>query len=115
MLDIDYTSKLNFCVVPYIYNEYISPTVSIIANLLQIIMRLKENQKFLVIETPRFVLFFIYVIFSFACPIQNKKNSPRHRRIQLIQVSSDSYALSCSHMKSSYLAQNLNTIYEEWL
>ena len=31
MFDIDHTSKLNFCVVPYIYNEYMSSTVSMLA------------------------------------------------------------------------------------
>ena len=31
MFDINYTKRLNFCVVPYIYNEYMSSTVSIIA------------------------------------------------------------------------------------
>ena len=92
MFDIDHTSKLNFCVVPYIYNEYMSSTVSIIAicvgtmtatyrNFIQIIMRLKENHKFLVIEIPRSVLLFTYVISSFVCPKRNKKISPRHRRI----------------------------------
>ena len=84
MFDINHTSELNFCIVPYIYNEYMSFTVSIIAtsvdteiatrNLIQIIMKLEENHKFLVIETPRSALFFNYVTSSFACPKQNKKN-----------------------------------------
>ena len=65
-------------------------------NIIQIIMRLEENHKFLVIETPRSVLFFNRVISSFACPKQNKKVSPRYRRIRWIQLSSYSYALSCS-------------------
>ena len=55
--------------IPYIYNEYMSSTVSIIAisvdtkiatcNIIKIIMGLEENHTFLVIETPRSVLFFI--------------------------------------------------------
>ena len=71
--------------VPYIYNEYMSSTVSIIAisvdtkiatcNIIKIIMGLEENHTFLVIETPRSVLFFNYVAFSFASPEQNKKKS----------------------------------------
>ena len=40
--------------------------------MIQIIKRLEENHKFLVIETPRSVLFFNYVISSFANPKQNK-------------------------------------------
>ena len=82
MFDIDHTSKLNFCVLSYIYNEYMSSNVFIIANILQIIMRREENHKFLVIETPRSVLFFNRVISCFTCTKQNKKVSPRHRRIQ---------------------------------
>ena len=72
--------------VPYIYNEYMSSTVSIIAisvdtkiatcNIIKIIMGLEENHTFLVIEAPRSVLFFNYVAFSFASPEQNKKNQP---------------------------------------
>ena len=38
-------------------------------------MRLKENHKFLVIQTPRSVLFFNCVISSFACPKQIKKSA----------------------------------------
>ena len=40
-------------------------------NIIQIIMRLEENHKFLIIETPRSVLFFNRVISSVACPKQN--------------------------------------------
>ena len=45
-------------------------------------MRLEENHKCLVMETPRSVLFFNRVISGVARPKQNKKVSPRHRRIQ---------------------------------
>ena len=51
-------------------------------NIIQIIMRLEENHKFLIIETPRSVLVFNRVISGVECPKQNKKVSPRHRRIQ---------------------------------
>ena len=44
-------------------------------NITQIFMRLKENHKFLVIQTPRSVLFFNCVISSFACPKQIKKSA----------------------------------------
>ena len=51
-------------------------------NIIQIIMRLEENHKFLIIETPRSVLVFNRVISGVACLKQNKNVSPRHRRIQ---------------------------------
>ena len=38
-------------------------------------MGLEGNHTFLVIETPRSVLFFYYVAFSFASPEQNKKSA----------------------------------------
>ena len=44
-------------------------------NITQIIMRLKENHKFLVNQTPRSVLFFNCVISSFSCPKQIKKSA----------------------------------------
>ena len=37
-------------------------------NIIQIIMRLEENHKFLIIKTSRSVLFFNRVISSVACP-----------------------------------------------
>ena len=46
------------------------------------LLRLEENHKFLIIETPRSVLVFNRVISGVECPKQNKKVSPRHRRIQ---------------------------------
>ena len=76
-------------------------------NIIKIIMRLEENHKFLVIETLRSILFFNYVTSSFACPTQNKKISPRHWRIQWIQVSSYSHASPCSHMKSTVFSPKL--------
>ena len=94
-----------------------SSTVSIIAiivdteiatcNIIKIIMRLEENHTFLVIETPRSALFFNYVTSSFACPTQNKKISPRHWKIQWIQVRSYSHASPRSHMKSTIFSPKL--------
>ena len=76
-------------------------------NVIEIIMRLEENHKFLVIETPRSALFFNHVTSGFACPTQNKKISPQHWRIQWIQVSSYSHALPCSHMESTVFSPKL--------
>ena len=70
-------------------------------------MRLEENHKFLVLETPRSALFFNHVTSGFACPTQNKKISPQHWRIQWIQVSSYSHALPCSHMESTVFSPKL--------
>ena len=51
--------------------------------------------------------FFNYLTSSFTCPTQNKKISPRHWRIQWIQVSSYSHASPCCHMKSTVLSPKL--------
>ena len=106
IFDINHTRGWIFCVVSYIYNEYMSSSVSIIA-IIADTMRLRRSHIFLVIETPRSALFFNHVTSSFACPTQNKKISPRHWRIQWIQVSSYSHASPCSHMKSTVFSPKL--------
>ena len=72
-------------------------------------MRLEENHKFLVIETPRSVLFFNRVISSFACPKQNKKSQSSTQK--------DSMNPGIMQLHEIYrsLAQNLHVIFEEWL
>lgn len=83
-------------------------------NIIKIIMRLEENHKFSVIETRRSVSFFDYVSSTLACPKENnKKKIIRRHRIQWIQVSSYSDALSVYIWQ--YLARNLLAIFEEWL
>ena len=85
-------------------------------SIIEIIMRLEENHKFLVIKTPRSVLFFNYVTSSFASPNQNLK------KIALDTEGFSESSLEVTHtlyhaatLDLQYLAQNLNAIFEEWL
>ena len=70
-------------------------------------MRLEENHKFLIIETPRSVLFFNRVISGVACPKQNKKSQSSTQK--------DSVNPGIMHLHEIYwnLAQNMNAIFEE--
>ena len=79
-------------------------------------MRLEENHKFLVIETPRSVLFFNYVTSSFASPNQNFKKTALDTEgfsESSLEVTHTLYHEATLHLQ--YLAQNLNAIFEEWL
>ena len=72
-------------------------------------LRLEENHKFFVIETPRSVLFFNRVISSFACPKKNLKSQSSTQK--------DSMNPGIMQLHEIYrnLAQNLHVIFEEWL
>ena len=72
-------------------------------------MRLEENHKFFVIETPRSVLFFNCLISSFACPKKNLKSQSSTQK--------DSMNPGIMQLHEIYrnLAQNLHVIFEEWL
>ena len=72
-------------------------------------MRLEENHKFFVIETPRSVLLFKHVISSFACPKQNLKSQ------SLTQKDLMNPGIMQLHEIYRNLAQNLHVIFEEWL
>ena len=72
-------------------------------------MRLEENHKFFVIETPRCVLFFKRVISSFAYPKQNLKSQSSTQKDLM------NPGIMQLHEIYRNLAQNLHIIFEEWL
>ena len=83
-------------------------------NIIEIIMRLEENHKFLVIETPRSALFFNHVTSGFV-PHKIKKsalNTEGFSESRLVVTHMLCHAVTWN---LQYLAQNLNVIFEEWL